>query len=379
MSRTLPEGAHGRSVLLVSNTAFSLYNFRQGVMRALLDAGYQVVALAPHDEYVEKLVRMGVRYLELPMSARGANPVEEIRLLLRLVRLFRQLRPAAVFNYTIKPVVYGSLAARWVGVPSVAVVTGLGYAFLHRNWITRMARALLRVAFRFPRAVWVINPDDGAALREYRMVRPEQLMQLFGEGVNLNHFRPLPSHGGAETRFLLVARMLRDKGVVEFVDAARLLKPHYPQARFLLLGPAGVQNPTAIARSTLDAWVDEGVVEYLGVTQDVRPHIAAADCVVLPSYREGVPRSLMEASAMARPVVTTDSPGCREVVVHGKTGYLCRVQDAQDLASKMELLINLPHDARMVMGRAGRELVEQHFDERRIIDVYLQYLSGIRA
>lgn len=373
------EPAKNRRVLFVSNTAFSLYNFRHGVMRALLDAGYQVIALAPHDNYAEKLERMGVQYLESRMSPRGANPLEEISLFFRLFRQFRQLRPMAVFNYTIKPIVYGGLAARLVGVPSVAVVTGLGYAFLHRNWITRMARALLRLAFRFPREVWVINPDDGEALRQHRMVRQEQMKQLFGEGVDLDHFRPAPWHDGAEVRFLLLARMLRDKGVMEFVEAARMLKPRHPQARFCLLGPVGVANPTAIGRETIDAWVSEGIVEYLGVTEEVRPHIAAADCVVLPSYREGVPRSLMEASAMARPIVTTDSPGCREVVEDGQTGYLCRVRDTLDLAHKLELLINLPRDARMAMGQRGNQLVKRKFDERRIIDIYLTCLAGFRT
>jgi len=379
LSGIVPLEQENRRVLFVSNTAFSLYNFRQGAMQALLDAGYQVIALAPHDSYADKLERMGVRYLDLRMSARGTNPFAEILLFFRLVRLFRQLRPMAVFNYTIKPVVYGSLAARLAGVPSVAVVTGLGYAFLHRNWITRMARALLKVAFRLPREVWIINPDDGQALSEYHMVRPEQLRQLFGEGLNLDHFRPSPWHDGEQIRFLLIARMLRDKGVMEFVEAARMLKRRYPQARFCLLGPAGVANPTAISRGTLDAWVAEGVVDYLGVTEDVRPHIAASDCVVLPSYREGVPRSLMEASAMARPIVTTDTPGCREVVADGETGYLCRVRDARDLANKLELLINLPRDAKIAMGQSGSDLVRQKFDERRIIEIYLTFLAGLRA
>lgn len=370
-------GSGNKRVLLVSNTAFSLYNFRQGVMQALLDAGFEVFAAAPRDSYAEKLERMGVHFLELRMDARGVNPWCEVGLFFRLLRMLRQIRPITVFNYTIKPVVYGSFAARLVGVPSVAVVTGLGYAFLHRNWITRMARVLLRAAFRFTREVWVINPDDGQLLREYQMVRPGQLRQLFGEGVNLDYFRPAPWHDGDEVRFLLVARMLRDKGVMEFAEAARQLKPRYPHVRFSLLGPVGVENPTAIPRETINAWVAQGWLEYLGVTEDVRPYIAASDCVVLPSYREGVPRSLMEASAMSRPIVTTDSPGCREVVADGETGYLCRVKDAQDLANKLELLLNLPRNVRMAMGRCGSELMKLTFDEQRIIAIYLTFLADL--
>lgn len=372
-------GEAQRCIVLVSNSAFGLYNFRAGVIRSMMASGYKVVAVAPQSPYTRALQRLGVACEDVPLSPQGVNPLAEVRLLWKLVGILRTYRPDAVFNYTIKPVIYGSWAARWVGVPSVAVLTGLGYAFLHDSWIARIARGLLRLALYFPREVWVINADDGRALREQKVVRDVKLRQLPGEGLDLTHFKPAGWHSGEEVRMLLIGRMLRDKGVAEFVSAARGLKPRYPHVRFQLLGPANVENPAAITLTEIQAWAARGDVEYLGAVDDVRPYIQASDCVVLPSYREGLPRVLLEAAAMARPVVAADSSGCRDAVVPGRTGLLCRPGDAEDLVRQLEHMIQLSRDERIAMGRRGREFVEAAFDERIVLAVYQDFLVRLRA
>ena len=364
-------------VILVSNSAFGLYNFRAGVIRSLLASGCRVVAVAPRDSFSEALERQGVLCEDIALSPRGINPLAEALLFLRLIRIFRLYKPQAVFNYTIKPVIYGSWAAHWAGVPSVAVLTGLGYAFLHDSWIARVARGLLRLALHFALEVWVINADDGQTLRERGVVQGAKLRQLPGEGIDLAHFQPADWHVGAEVSLLLIGRMLRDKGVVEFVSAARRLKPRYPHVRFQLLGPADAQNLAAITLTEIQGWVAQGHVEYLGATDDVRPYIQASDCIVLPSYREGLPRVLMEAAAMARPVVVADSSGCREAVEPGRTGLLCRAGDAEDLTQKLEHMIQMSRSERVAMGRRGREFVEAAFDERIVIAVYEDFLARL--
>jgi glycosyltransferase involved in cell wall biosynthesis len=245
--------------------------------------------------------------------------------------------------------------------------------------------ALYRTALRRSAQVFFQNPDDRALFIERAWVRPEVTALLPGSGIDLQRFRPVAlPHGSAAGapalrvfRFLLIARMLRDKGVGEFVQAARQLRQSGLQAEFCLLGFLDVQNPAAISRAEMDAWVQEGVVSYLGVSDDVRTAIAEADCIVLPSYREGTPRTLLEAAAMARPIITTNAVGCREVVDDGVNGYLCQVRDAQDLADKMSQMLSLPPEHRTQMGQRGRAKMEAEFDEQIVINKYLAALAKI--
>jgi len=311
------------------------------------------------------------------MDNKGTNPVRDLALTLAYRKLFRRLRPAVVLHYTIKPVIYGSLAARTLGVPCVNMITGLGTAFIRDNWLTRIVEYLYRVSQEKAEGIFFLNEDDPQLFLDRRLSPPERMERLPGEGIDLNHFPPVPTTDDGEVRFLLIARMLRDKGVVEFVQAARIVRAKAPSARFQLLGRVGVANRTAIGRETLESWVKEGIVEYLGETDDVRPVIAQAHCVVLPSYREGVPRTLLEGAAMERPIIATDTVGCRDVVEHGVNGFLCRVRDAEDLAAQMVRLLEMPVKERSAMGHAGRRKVEQEFDERIVISRYLEKIGNI--
>ena len=368
-------------ITLVCNTAWAIYTYRRGLLRMLIERGVEVSVIAPRDRTFAPLEEMGCRCVELPVASKGTNPRDDLKTLAALYREYRATRPHLVFHYTIKPNIYGSIAAKLAGVPSIAVTTGLGYVFIQKSRTASVAKRLYRFAFRFPREVWFLNQDDRQAFIDQNLlVHPDRARLLHGEGVDLDDyaFQPLP-RANPQTEgffFILIGRLLWDKGVAEYVDAARRLRLKYPYARFQLLGPAGVDNPSAITLDEVQAWQREGVIDYLGEAHDVRAFIGNADCVVLPSYREGVPRTLMEASAMGRPIVATDVPGCREVVENGVTGLLCEVKSADSLAQQLERLLLSSHMARAEMGVAGRAKVAREFDENAVVE---RYKGTIRA
>lgn len=368
-------------VIIVLNTAWNLVNFRAGLIRALVAEGHEVVAVAPQDEYAPRLAALGCRFVALPMDNKGTHPGRDLLLFLRFLSLLRRERPDVFLGYTVKPNVYGSLAAHALGIPVVNNIAGLGAVFIRDNWLTRLVRLLYKTALSRSQHVFFQNDEDMRQFVEQGLVVADKVSRLPGSGVDLCSFYYLPMQplGNRAFRFLLVARLLWDKGVGEFVEAARMVRRKYPAAKFQLLGFLDVKNPTAVSRAQMDEWVAEGVVEYLGVADDVQPYLAAADCVVLPSYREGVPRSLLEAAAMGRPIVTTNAVGCRDAVSDGVNGLLCRVADAGDLAEKMAQMIALSPEARAAMGQRGREKVEREFDEKIVIQKYLDAIREILA
>ena len=368
-------------IVICLNTAWNLVNFRAGLIRALVSEGYEVVAVAPNDKYSAGLKVLGCRFVPLHMENGGTNPIKDALLLWRFLLLFFKERPDIFLGYTVKPNVYGSLAARIFHIHVINNIAGLGAAFIRGGILMRIVRWLYRQALSRSTKIFFQNDDDRQLFINGGLVRADVTALLPGSGVDLDRFAPapIPAIGEQYTkfRFLLVARMLRDKGVGEFVEAARLLRQPWPQAEFCLLGFVDVQNPASISRAEMDAWVAEGIVNYLGESDDVRNQITAATCIVLPSYREGTPRSLLEAAAMGRPIITTDAVGCREVVDDGVNGYLCKVRDAADLAEKMERMLSLSHDQRAEMGKQGRAKMVAQFDEQIVIKKYLEAIATI--
>lgn len=358
-------------ILITVNAAWNIWNFRRTLVEALLGDGHRITVLAPPDAASGDLERLGCRVKPLEMSVKGLNPLEDLRLLSRLRRAFRQERPDLVLSYTIKNNIFGAMAARAEGVPFVPNVTGLGTAFLSGGLMQAVAETLYRNAFRGLSVVLFQNEDDRRLFVNRRLIEPEQAHLVPGSGIDLVRFAmtELPPSGPPPV-FLMIARLLRDKGVNEFAEAARQLRAQGIGARFQLLGAIGAQNRTAIGAATLEAWVAEGIVEYLGTAEDVRPPIAAAHCVVLPSYREGAPRTLIEAAAMGRPLIASDVPGCRAVVDRDVSGFFCDARDAQSLAAAMRRFLDLPHAAQARMGQASRAKMEREFDQRLVIDIY---------
>jgi glycosyltransferase involved in cell wall biosynthesis len=365
-------------IVATVNAAWNLVNFRMGVLRALAARGFEVVAVTPQDSTAHTtLEQAGIRLVALPMDSAGLSPARDLALLAGYRRILARERPAAMLGYTIKPNVYGSLAARSLGIPTLNNISGLGTGFMRRGALNRVVRGLYRVGLAGAHTVFFQNNDDLAQFVSLGLVRPKQAVLLPGSGIDLNHFTVAPPTDATRPlRFLLVARMLWDKGVGEYVEAARIVQRQHPNVRFGLLGGLGAENRTAIPASTVEAWVREGVVDYHPAVEDVRTPIADADVIVLPSYREGTSRVLLEASALARPMITTDVPGCRDVVENGVAGLLCRVKDPGSLADAMCQMIALTPAERNAMGQAARSRVERDYAEQRVIDIYLDRITA---
>ena len=365
-------------ILMTVNAAWNIWNFRRPLVEALVGDGHRITVLAPPDDAVPELERLGCKVRPLEMSVKGLNPLADLKLQRRYVRIFREEQPDAVLSYTIKNNIFGARAAQSTGVPFLPNVTGLGTAFLSGKLLQTVTEQLYRRSFRSLPTVFFQNEDDRDLFLSRRLVNADQARLLPGSGIDLDRFAPaVMPPAEAPPVFLMIARLLRDKGVVEFVEAARQVKARHPQARFQLLGAAGSENRSAIDAATVQGWVAEGVIDYLGTTNDVRPAIADASCVVLPSYREGAPRTLIEAAAMARPVITTDVPGCRAVVERDVSGFLCEVRSAESLATAIERFLALSPDQQQVMGEAGRAKMEREYDQAIVVQAYREAIASL--
>lgn len=367
-------------IAFVSNTAWSLYNFRFGVMKALMERGYKIVAVAPPDDYVANLEQGGVQFVPLKhLHAKGTNPMNEWALYREFVKIYREISPDMIFHYTIKPNIYGVKAARKVGIPTIAITTGLGYIFNSNGIVPYIAKLLYKKTLFKAEEVWFLNNDDLQSFLSERIIDTSKTFLLPGEGVDTAYFSPRREREATPdepVRFVFTGRMIAEKGVGEFVKATEILKAKGLKIDSRLLGFMDVLNPGAISKETMSGWEAKGIVKYLGATSDVRPLLEEADCLVLPSYyREGIPRSLLEAASMAKPIITTDNVGCRDVVDDNITGYLCPVKDAVALSEKMEQFIRLSATARSEMGRKGREKMIRDFDQDVIIDIYLKKIK----
>ena len=332
-------------IVLFANTGWYLFNFRQSLARALRDAGHEILLVSPPDPYGERLARLGFRWVAAPMRRRSLNPVRELALVAWLARLFRRERVDLVHGFTIKCAVHGSLAARLASVGArVNSVAGLGYVFVSDDLTARLlrpvVRALLRVALAGEDARLILqNPDDVTLFTAARLVDPSAVRLIRGSGVDCSRFVPAPGrHRHSRFRVLLATRLLWDKGVAEFVEAARQLRSEGAAVDCLLAGDPDPGNPAAVPVATVRQWVDEGAVSWLGHVEDMPALLRDVDAVALPSYREGLPKTLIEAAASGLPLVTTDAPGCREVVSHGVTGLLVPIRDARSLAAAIGLL-----------------------------------------
>jgi glycosyltransferase involved in cell wall biosynthesis len=360
-----------------ANPFWNIANFRSGLIRALVAEGYRVAVAAP-DSDADWASVMGTEVIDVSVDRSGLNPFRDVLTLLNYRKLIRIVRPNIFLGYTAKPNIYGAIAARICGIAALPNVSGLGTAFINPGFLSALVGTLYRISFRNCPIVFFQNADDRELFVARRIVRPEQAQLLPGSGVNLTHYAPAPFEPSGATRFLFVGRLLGDKGVREFVEAARLLRADHPDWQFQLLGPVDEGNRTAVKQVELDQWVADGLVDHLGLANDVRPFIAAATVVVLPSYREGLPRSLLEAAAMARPLIAADVPGCRDIVKHGVNGLLCAVRDSAALAEAMKQLATMDEADRATMGRAGRAMVEREFGEEHVIRAYLDALAQLR-
>lgn len=374
------DGFFAVKIILFANTDWYLFNFRLSLAMALQAQGHEVLLISPPGEYGARLQALGFRWDALPMDRVSLNPLQELRLLAHLFQLYQREQPALVHHFTIKCVVYGSIAALLARVPArVNAVAGMGYVFTNEALKARLLRPVVRGLMRRVlngggARLILQNNDDMAAFAKAGLARPELTRLVMGSGVDLARFTPRSlsvqaQHVGQNarpTRVVLAARLLWDKGIAEYVEAARQLKAKGLPVRFLLAGAPDPGNPAAIPQTTLDGWQAEGLIELLGQVSDMAALFATVDMAVLPSYREGLPKSLIEAAACALPLVTTDAPGCREVVKHEVDGLLVPVKDAAALAKAIERLHLNPAWAHQ-LGLAARARVLREFDEKIVI------------
>ena len=359
------------------NSVWNVVNFRTNLLLALVNQGYEVVVVAPPDIYCDRLAGLSCTFIALPMDSQGVNPLIDLLLFFRFFKILWQERPATFLSYTVKPNIYGSLAAHFLGIPVINNITGLGSVFIKNGPLAQLVRWLYFQALSRSFKVFFQNFDDLRLFAESGVVNETIADILPGSGVDLQRFFVVPLPGVYPIRFLCLARMLWDKGIAEFVYAAQLLKQRGINVDCCLLGYLDVKNPTSISQVQMGEWVNEGSIRYLGIREDVFEEIAKADCVVLPSYREGTPRALLEAASMARPIITTNAIGCRDVVDDGVSGFLCRIKDANDLANKMEIMANFSQAEREIMGMHGRVKMEKEYDDCIVINKYLETISDI--
>lgn len=368
----------GKNVLIIANCAWNIWNFRHSLLEQLGNAGYNLICAAPADGYENLLANLpNVRFVPLfRLSRKSLSLTSNWHTLIELCRLLRHEKPDLVMLYTIKPNIFGTMAARLTRTPAIATVEGLGYTATAPAPLRRLIFFLYRLAFRFVHKVIFLNHDDWAAFLYNRVVPPGKTLVIKGIGVDTNYFQP---SGNAHTGpvFLFIGRLLADKGIRYFVQAAQLTKAVVPQARFQILGKTDATNPTSISHDELDGWIRNASIEHLGHSDDVRPFIASSHVVVLPSYREGMPRALLEGMAMGKPIITTDSVGCRDTVDEGRNGYIVPAEDAAALSAAMLRFIALSLVEKEAMGRYSRQKALKEFSNDVVLPQYLQVMNGI--
>ncbi|HSH48963.1 MAG TPA: glycosyltransferase family 4 protein [Halomonas sp.] len=357
-------------VLIIAGNARSLIANRGDLIREMQRHGLSVAAAVPTRDYLPEVEALGIAIHRVAMGRTGVNPLHDLKYLLALRGLLRRERPRVVFGYTIKPVVYGSLAARWAGVPRIySMITGLGHVFTTQSArnrrLRRIVARLYRAGLAYNRKVFFQNPDDLQEFIERGMLADRgKAVRTYGSGVDTQRFAQQPLPPGPVT-FLFIGRLLTEKGVAEYCEAAREVKAEYPAARIVLVGPHDRSLPHACASEDLARWQAQGAVEFVGGVTDVRPWIAQCSVFVLPSYREGTPRSVLEAMSMGRAIITSDAPGCRETVEDGVNGFLVAPRQSKPLAEAMRRLLEQPERIAR-MGESSRRLAERHYDVRKV-------------
>jgi glycosyltransferase involved in cell wall biosynthesis len=367
-----------RTVTISSNTSWYLYNFRAATIRRLLSLGYRVICLSPKDDYSQKLIDdLGCEWAPLTMDNHGSNPFRDIGLAYQFWRYYRQLRPVAALHFTIKNNVYGTWAARLLRVPAINNVSGLGTAFIRKGLVSAIVQLLYKVSQPFAHRVFCQNEEDFAQLVDSKLVTRQRLELLPGSGVDPDRFNPsLRKEHAGPFRFLYAGRMLADKGLGELIAAVNSINANGVQCSLWLSGFADVSNVSSISHQQLSQWGEQPGIEWLGPNDSMEKIYAAVDCVVLPSYREGMPRSLLEAGAMGLPVIATDVPGCRNIVRDGFNGLLCEAKNIESLRKTMQKMLMIAPAERTTMGENGRSLVSQKYDEKLVVDAAIRAVES---
>ena len=365
---------------IIANASFNIYNFRLPLMHFLADKGFKIIAIAPKDNFTDKITDAGFEFIELKkLSRKGTNPWQDFLLTLELRKIYKQNKLDVVLQYTIKPNIYGSIAAKLAGIKSICTVTGLGYTFLNDSFASKISKWLYRTAFHFSDVILFQNNDDKSTFLELHLAQEQKIQIVPGSGIDIRKFNPdFCTDKPVESNdvFLFIGRLLKDKGIFEFIDAAKNIVQKYPQTKFLIVGETDKDNPSSISQKELDAITQISNIKYLGFLPDTRIAICQATCVVLPSYREGLPRVILEAMAMGKPCITTNVPGCRDAVDED-CAFLAEVENSTVLAFQMEKFIRLPLQTKNEMGINARKRAESVFASDIIATDYLEIVLNL--
>ncbi len=364
-------------ILLTSNTSWSVYKFRHGLMNALQKEGFDVSFCAKKDSYTERLEK-DFTFHEINIDRRGKNPLKDLKLIFDFYKIYKRGNPDLVIHYTIKPNIYGTIAAKLAKIKSVNVVTGMGHVFIKKGILSFLVKKLYKVSFKFAEKTFFLNKSDLDFFLENKIVEKEKTALLPGEGINTELFLPTDcKEDSKKFTFLYTGRILKEKGIIELINAFKSIKEKYP-SKLILVGKTDNENPSAIKKKEVDKWREENIIDYYEEVEDIRKFICKSNCIVLPSYKEGLPRSLLEALSMERVVITTNIPGCKDLVEGILDNFLIKPKDIADLREKMIRMIKMDNKEREALGKKLREKMIKEFDEKIVIKKYLEVINNLK-
>ena len=364
-------------IVITSNSSWSIWNFRLNLATALTQAGHEVIIIAPFDKYTE-IIQEKYQYYNIQIK-NTISPIEELKIIRNYTKLYKQIKPDIVLGFTVKANIYSNVACKKLNIKTINNISGLGSMLIRDNLLSKIIKIFYRYSLKSSSQIFFQNQDDLQLFLKEKLVDISKTKVLPGSGVDVNKFNPIVPMREKDgvIRFLVIARLIWDKGIKEYIEAAEIIKRKYKNTQFLLIGELGVDNPTSIPKEYIEEWQNKGVVEYLGTSDNIQKEIAEIDCVVLPSYREGTSRALLESAALAKPIIASNVPGCKNIVEDNVTGFLCKPQDKYDLVDKIEKMINLTESQREEMGKKGREKIVREFNETFVIDAYLTAINNL--
>lgn len=359
-------------IVFSSNISWSIYNFRVPLLKSLKEKGYEIYTLAAKDNYSKKLENEGFHFEEINLNNNATNPIEDLLTIYKYYKIYKKIKPDIICHNAIKPNIYGTIAAGFLRIPVINNISGLGTLFIKDNFSTKIAKILYKISQKKATIIFFQNNDDLDLFVNSKLVNKDKCKVIPGSGVNTSKFSPKKNSdiNKKPFSFLFVGRLIYDKGIREYINAIEVVRKIYANVEFQILGPIYKDNATAISEEDLKGWINTGTIKYLGETDDVASFMKQSNCLVLPSYREGLSKVLIEASSLSLPIITTNVPGCRDVVIHNETGFLCNVKSSIDLAEKMIMMVKLSKEERISMGKKGRQRAIDVFDEKIIIKHY---------
>ena len=360
-------------IAFTNNILKDTLNFRGNVIKTFLNEGYEVTVICPDDKSINiKDFDERLNFIPIEVSRKGKNPFSDLIYCKKLFDIYKKEKFDIIFHYTIKPNIYGNIAAGFNKTKSISIIPGLGHLFIEESFATKIVEILYKFSLKFAKEVWFLNEDDKDEFLKRKLLKEDKIKILPGEGIDLEKFKPIPKErNDNKIVFLMIARVLWEKGFKEYVEASEILKKKYDNLEFQLLGQIDTGNPSGVPKEIIEKYHNDGIINYLGTSNDVPRIISECDCLVLPSYREGVPRTLLEGASMEKFLIATDVTGCREVVKEGYNGFLCKVRDSKDLADKIEKFIKLSEKEKEKIGKNGRELMREKFEDRIVVERYL--------